>query len=700
MITTLDVETSFQIVEGKVDPLPFNPHNFLVSIGVNFVGAKPWHKYKDIYEDYFFFNHNHKEFDTQANHKAVQDILDRTKLLVGHNIKFDLVWLLESGFKYNGRLYDTMIGEYVLLRGLRKPLSLKEICKRRSISQKSDAVDQYMKDKISFENIPVDIIEEYGRQDVVSTRALFDAQMADFKKADNKGLLKSAKMMNEFLPVLSDMEMNGIHIDTNKLDAVEKEFQEEFGMIAQKIKSIIWEQMGDTPINPASTEQLSWLLYSRKVDDKKKWSQLFNIGIDKSTKKKKKRPIFSKSKFKDAVYNNTTTIMKTMATQCDKCNGDGKFQRFKVDGNMYKQLSKCMTCDGTGLIYSNLNKVAGFKQEPVGVSEVADGGFKTDRDTLKKISMRSEGDLKEFVDLIIRYNAIDTYLNTFVNGMRDHVHADSILHPKFMQCVTATGRLSSRDPNFQNQPRGNTFPIRKVITSRFDGGKIMEIDFSQLEFRTAVFLAQDKQGMKDIEDGVDVHQFTADTIGVSRQDAKAHTFKPLYGGMSGTEDQKRYYKAFLDKYKDIAKWHEDLQSNAIQYKKIKTPSGREYAFPYAQRQAWGGSSYSTQIKNYPVQGFATADVVPIACINAYNLMKENDVKSLLINTVHDSIVADIYPGEEDKMADILDLATLNVIDSLKSYYDIDFNVPLDTETKIGYDWLDMNVIIQQKGIAL
>ena len=52
------------------------------------------------------------------------------------------------------------------------------------------------------------------------------------------------------------------------------------------------------------------------------------------------------------------------------------------------------------------------------------------------------------------------------------------------------------------------------------------------------------------------------------------------------------------------------------------------------------------------------------------------------------------------MADILDLATLNVIDSLKSYYDIDFNVPLDTETKIGYDWLDMNVIIQQKGIAL
>jgi len=686
MITVLDVETSFQIVDGKVDPLPFNPHNFLVSIGVN--------------DDYYFFNHNDKEFDTQTNHKAVQDILNKTKLLVGHNIKFDLVWLLESGFKYDGRLYDTMIGEYVLLRGLRKPLSLKEICKRRSISQKSDAVDQYMKDKISFENIPIDIIDEYGRQDVISTRALFNSQMADFKKADNKGLLKSVKMMNEFLPVLGNMEMNGIHIDVPGLDLVEQEFKEEFGTIAQKIKTIIWEQMGDTPINPSSGEQLSWLIYSRKVTDKKKWAQMFNIGIDKVTKKKKKRPIFSKSKFKDAVNFNTTIIKKTMATQCEKCSGDGTIQRVKVNGDRYKNLSKCDACEGTGLIYTELNRTAGFGQTPVGVSEVADGGFKTDRDTLKKLAARSTGELREFIDLIIRYNAIDTYLNTFVNGMRDHVNEDSILHPKFMQCVTATARLSSRDPNFQNQPRGNTFPIRKVITSRFEGGKIMEIDFSQLEFRTAVFLAQDKQGMKDIEDGVDVHQFTADTIGVSRQDAKAHTFKPLYGGMSGTEDEKRYYKAFLDKYKDIAKWHETLQSSAIEFKKIKTPSGREYAFPYAQRQAWGGSSYSTQIKNYPVQGFATADIVPIACINAYNLMREHKVKSLLVNTVHDSIVADIFPGEEDIMADILDSATLDVIDSLKSYYDLDFNVPLDTETKVGYNWLEMQEKSQPKGIPL
>jgi len=682
MISVLDVETSFQIVDGKVDPLPFNPNNCLVSIGVN--------------DEYYFFNHNHESFDIQSNHKAVQDILDKTTLLVGHNIKFDLVWLLESGFKYTGRLYDTMIGEYILLRGLRKPLSLKDICKRRSISQKSDAVDDYMKRKISFEDIPVSIIEEYGRQDVVSTRALFNAQIVDFKKEGNKPLLKSAKMMNEFLPVLADMEINGINIDLNALNAVEQEFKEEFGRLAQEIKKIIREKMGDTPINPASTEQLSWLIYSRKVIDKKKWAETFNIGIDKFTKRKKRRPTLSKSKFRDLVALNTKTIKQTSAAQCSHCEGKGLIRRFKVNGEPFKNLTKCPQCNGEGVIYLQLNRTAGFNQMPVGVSEVAEGGFKTDRDTLKKLSMRAQGDMKEFVDLIIRYNAIDTYLNTFVNGIRDHVNEDSVLHPKFMQCVTATARLSSRDPNFQNQPRGNTFPIRKVISSRFKGGKIMEIDFSQLEFRTAVFLAQDKQGMKDIDDGVDVHQFTADTIGVSRQDAKAHTFKPLYGGMSGSDSEKRYYKAFLEKYKDIAKWHETLQSTAIEFKKVKLPSGREYSFPYAQRQAWGGSSYSTQIKNYPVQGFATADIVPIACINAYKMMRDKGVKSLLINTVHDSIVVDAHPDEVELMTDLLDKATRNVIDSLYDFYKVEFNVPLDTELKIGDNWLEMNEVSLKK----
>ena len=145
MITIVDVETTFQVNTKRPDPSPFDSNNQLVSVGIN--------------DEYFCFFHNeYKDYNVKNNQKAVQDILDKTTLLVGHNLKFDLSWLLECGFKYNGRVYDTMIGEYVLGRGFRKPLSLKEICKRRKVSLKSDVIDNYMDNKVSIQYIPWRII--------------------------------------------------------------------------------------------------------------------------------------------------------------------------------------------------------------------------------------------------------------------------------------------------------------------------------------------------------------------------------------------------------------------------------------------------------------------------------------------------------------------------------------------------------------
>jgi len=677
MITTVDVETSYQKTEtGGYDPSPFHPDNILVSVGIN--------------DEYYFTNHSER-IDKGCYHK-IQSILDKTTLLVGHNIKFDLMWLLESGFKYTGRVYDTMLGEYILNRGIRKSLTLEMSCRRRKIGSKDSRIKDYMDRGMSFEDIPADIVEEYGKIDVQITRRLFDSQMQDLRLPKNKDLLMTLKMMNEFLIVLCDMEINGININVEDLSNVEKEYRAEFAYLKQKIDKIVYKQMGDTKINLSSPEQLSWLIYSMKPKDKKEWAKIFNVGIDKSTGKNKRRPQFSRTQFRTLVSDNTDAIYRTVAEQCIICHGKGVIKRIKKDGSPYKNYTKCSDCNGDGYIYTPMAKLAGFRQRPRSVYDIAESGFRTDKITLNKISAEAEGEFKEFIDAIVRHNAVSTYLDTFVDGLKNFTNENGFLHPKFMQAVTATGRLSSRDPNFQNQPRGKTFPIRKVVTSRFDKGSILEIDFAQLEFRTAVYLSQDKQGMEDIKNNIDVHQYTADIIGVSRQDAKAHTFKPLYGGVTGTEDEKRYYSKFLEKYKDIKTWHDKLQSEAIRFKRIKLPTGREYAFPYAERTPWGGSTYGTQIKNYPVQGFATADIVPLACINIYNLMKKNKVKSLLINTVHDSIVADVYPGEEDVMSKIFKQGTADVIPALKQYYNIDFNVPLDTEIKIGYDWLNMKEV--------
>ena len=677
MITVFDIETSFQMIDGKPDPSPKHPENFIVSIGIN--------------DEYFFFNHKEYPHYKPIVNEKIQDILDKTTLLVGHNIKFDLLWLWEVGFKYNGRIYDTMIGEYVLGRGTRQSLRLKDCCLRRGVSQKSDATEQYVKDGVSFEKIPMKIVEEYGRQDVIATKALFQSQMNDFKLPRNKVLLKTVKMMCKFCVVLTTMEDNGIRIDLSKLDEVEKEFQLEYDKLRMEIDTTIHEKMGDTKINPASPEQLSMLIYGTKVVDKKSWVQNFNIGIDKYTKKPKKRPRMSKLEFKKMLMMHLMPVFKTKASQCNECKGKGYIQKLKVNGNKYKNMSRCPSCKTEGVTYANTDERAGFKARAQFVSDASEGGFKTDRLTLLRVSNQSE-DLKSFVNKITRYNALETYLSTFVEGIKKHTKQNGFLYPNFMQCITRTGRLSSRDPNFQNQPRSGTFPIRKVITSRFENGKIAEIDFAQLEFRTAVFLAQDEQGIEDIENGVDVHQYTADIIGVSRQQAKGHTFKPLYGGMSGTDDEKRYYNAFKEKYKDIALWHEKLQDEALKYKMITLPTGRQYGFPSVERMPWGGTSFSTQIKNYPVQGFATGDIVPLACINIQELIEKHNLKSMLINTVHDSVVADIHPDEESIMVNVMRKGASKVIDSLKDTYGIDFNIPLDTEIKIGYNWLDLKTV--------
>ena len=676
-ITVVDVETSFVTGEnGKTDPSPFNSRNKLVSVGIN--------------NEYLFFNHDERQ-DNGAFIK-VQNILDKTTLLIGHNLKFDLAWLYEVGFKYSGKVYDTMIGEYVLQRGVRKALSLKECCNRRKLSSKSDATQDFINQGISFEMMPSKIVEEYGRQAITVTRELYHSQVDDFKQAKNRNLVPTVKMMNSFLQVLTKMEMNGIQIDLDALHDVETKFKIEYDELREKIDTIIWERMGDTRINPASPEQLSWLIYGVKVIDKKKWAEAFNIGIDPQTKKQKKKPKLSRTQFTRMVAQMTQPIYKTRSHQCIHCSGQGRIQKIKVNGEPYKNLSPCHHCSGTGIIYEETKARAGFTLNPSFVSDVSEGGFKTDRVTLGKLTNTDDAELNEFIECITRYNALETYLNTFVEGIKSHCNKDGSLHPKFMQCVTATGRLSSRDPNFQNQPRGKTFPIRRVVTSRWEGGKILEMDFAQLEFRTAVFLSQDRQGMADIQNKVDIHQFTADVIGVSRQEAKGHTFKPLYGGMSGTESEKKYYKEFLVKYKDIAKWHDQLESDAINYKVVSLPSGREYAFPFARRMPWGSSSNSTQVKNYPVQGFATADIVPLTCIAVDNLMVQNKVKSLLINTIHDSVLIDVHPNEEDMIIDIVKKGARNVVPMMKEHYDIDFNVPLDTDVKVGYNWLEMREV--------
>lgn len=505
-------------------------------------------------------------------------------------------------------------------------------------------------------------------------------------------LLLSLEMTN----VLAHIEQNGIKINKNTLTEIRNEYEQELFTLERRLNILAANSMGDTPVNLDSPDDRSMILYSCKVRDKRKWADIFNLGHEMrgATKKPKMRRRMSRAEFNRHVLNETDVMYKTVGSQCSDCSGKGRFNPLKKDGTIGKAVRICKTCDGKGVKYTRTPEIAGFKILPRDTFDTASGGFKTDKETLEDLSLTLRGDAREFAQSYIRYSALRTYLRSFVDGMENNMDGNGFIHTEFMQCVTATGRLSSRNPNFQNMPRGTTFAIRRAIESRFDGGSILEGDYAQLEFRVAGFLAQDDAIRTDVEIGTDVHTYTASVIGCTRQEAKAHTFKPLYGGVSGTDDQQRYYRAFKDKYKGVTEWHKVLQKDAVTKKEITLPSGRIYAFPDAKWTEWGTATNRTAICNYPVQGFATADLLPMALVKLHQDMIDKSMKSLICNTVHDSIVIDVYPGEEQMCIETMAAAMLCLPQETERRYDISYDMPVGIELKMGTNWLDLEPVYE------
>ena len=514
------------------------------------------------------------------------------------------------------------------------------------------------------------------------------------------GIAPTIKMSMELTKVLADIEMNGLHINTDTLSAIKVKFKKELVDLEKYLNEKVKNFMGDTPINLDSPEDRSVLFYSMKLTDKKMWATRFNIGYELrgNTRTPKRRTNFETiQNFYVEINSMARPVFKTHGTICHNCQGTGKYTYMKKDGTPSSVKRKCKTCDTKGLLFTNKDERAGLGLKPRNVIDCSAMGFKTDKNILESYLSTADDTIHEFLVRYVRYSAIRTYLRTFVDGMEKAVSKDGMVHPQFMQCVTSTGRLSSRNPNFQNMPRGATFPVRECITSRFEGGKILEGDYAQLEFRVAGFLADDRQVYADVKNEVDVHSYTARILGVSRQKAKSDTFKPLYGGTLGTPKQMRYYRAFKNKYTGITRWHRQLQDEAFMSNKIKLPSGRQYFFPNVERLRSGSVTNSTAIKNYPVQGFATADLLPIALINLKKLLTERNLKTIICNTVHDSIVLDVYPDEEQQAITTLKEAMMSLSSECEKRYGFKYTMPIGIELKLGDDWLNMKEVYKSNG---
>jgi DNA polymerase I-like protein with 3'-5' exonuclease and polymerase domains len=680
MILTLDVENTVTKRNGKMHLDPFEPDNTLVMVGM-----------LDDNDNETIVTFDHAEHQpTTDGRRIVQDALDSTRLLVAHNAPHDLVWLWESGFTYDGDIFDTMLGEYVLQRGQKEALSLEACAERYELdTKKQDTLKEYFKQGLSTRDIPHDELSEYLSHDLHATQQLFNRLQTKYEECSS--LEPTITLTNQLAIHLARIYQRGFQVDMDALMKVRDEFEQERNVLSIALEEQVADLMGDRPINLNSPEQKSWVIYSRRPHDKKVWADLFDERM-------------SDTEYRSTVRLHSDRLYKQKAHQCKECYGTGQVRKVKKDGTPFARTNRCTACNAAGFVYTDTTTLAGLKFSPPTAKWVSSNGFGTDKGNLLYLEgiARSKG-MKEaelFLQNLRRLSAVETYLSSFVEGISTHVKNDGRLHVRLLQHRTGTGRLSGADPNMQNMPRGGTFPVKRVFTSRWEGGQIMEADMAQLEFRVAAFLAQDATAIEEVSTGFDVHAYTAQVISdagqpMSRQEAKAHTFAPLYGasGFGRSQAEATYYQQFTTKYSGIAKWHEALAKEALNTGKITTPSGREFAFPDVVRRRFGGVTFFTQIKNYPVQSFATADIVPISLIYIDRLLTANRLHSCVVNSVHDSVVIDVHPDEKDKVLKVISTANDKLIAIVNRKWNIDFNVPLLLEAKIGPNWLDVKDVI-------
>jgi DNA polymerase I-like protein with 3'-5' exonuclease and polymerase domains len=720
-VLILDIETTVQWVEdldeetGKVttviDNSPFNPANRIVSVHWRRLeipdGASD---YDSIYERLGSAEHSiyyHKEQTICDPRQDLQDALDWADIFVAHNAKYDYMYLQEAGFILPDKVYCTMIGEYILARGVEMPFSLEETAKRRNLGQeKLDITKEYFKQHIGYESIPLVTVIEYGNADTLACAQIFIKQYCEYKDEKNLTLNNIVELMNEMLLFIVHIERNGIKIDRQELAKIESEFRLEHAQLEKDLNKLAASVMEDEPFSLTSPLDISKIVYSREVVDSERHKSVFNLGTD-FYGKKKYPPYMTDTQFRSAVRLTTKVIKKKSAAHCIKCNGYGKIRKIKKDGSDYKKESVCSVCSGRGFTLHETSNVAGFKLVPERPSDASMHGFSVSKLEMPRLIAQAQqkGNLAavEFLTKKKRLNAINTYLNSFVEGIQRWTREDGLLHAGFNQAIAKTGRLSSSKPNFQNQPKEKKFPIRRCVISRFENGVITECDFSGLEFVVAGELSRDPQIIEDILTGKDIHRQTAsivkqkpkeDVTKDERNELKPYTFAPLYGGQGANEPAhiQKYFHEFFNIYVRHGKWQREQMEAVIKNGFIRTPSGREYRFPGTRRLKGGRTTNSTAIVNYPVQGFATGDIVPLACIRAYREFMRLKLRSRLILTVHDSIVVDTHPDEKKEVVEILKWATTGCPEEIKEKWKYEMVLPLKSEVSQGNNWMNMETM--------
>ncbi len=323
-------------------------------------------------------------------------------------------------------------------------------------------------------------------------------------------------------------------------------------------------------------------------------------------------------------------------------------------------------------------------------------GYSTDSEVLNELSQQHELPRR-----VLDYRQLVKLRGTYVSGLLDEISPDTgRVHTTFHQCVTATGRLSSSDPNLQNIPireeRGRQ--LRRAFTAP-EGWVLLAADYSQIELRILAHLAGDEKLQEAFREGRDIHVQTASEVfnvppgevtEEMRERAKAVNFGIIYGisgyGLSrnlGIDQQQsqEYIDRYLDRMPGVSRYLEQVVEEAKEAGHVRTLFGRIRYLPDLHHRVWHRRQFAERAAlNTTIQGTA-ADIIKKAMVKVQKVAASRDIRCHLLLQVHDELIWEVVEEDLSRLAD----SAREVMEDVVS-----LDVPLRVDLKAGTDWYNMS----------
>ena len=516
---------------------------------------------------------------------------DETILKIGQNIKYDYEVLMNYGVRIQGKMFDTMLAHYILQPELHHNMDyMAETLLNYQTIHIEELIGPKGKGQKSMRDLPPAEICAYACEDADITLKLKNILEPQLKTTGAEDLFWDIEM--PLVPVLADMEMNGVRIDTDSLQETSKIFTERMNRYEEEI----YQEAGEK----------------------------FNISSPKQV-------------------------------------GDILFDKMKI----VEKAKKTKT-----------------------------GQYVTSEEVLQQLKSKAP-----IVEKILNYRGMKKLLSTYIDALPKLINPRTgHIHTSFNQALTATGRLSSSDPNLQNIPirTEDGKEIRRCFIPE-EGCKFFSADYSQIELRIMAHLSEDENMMEAFRSGFDIHRATAAKIwhedinevsDSQRKKAKQANFGIIYGITTYGLAQRmeipngEAQQLIADYFKTFPKVKEymELSKEAAREKGYaETIFGRRRYLPDINSQNGTVRGFAERNAiNAPIQG-SEADIIKVAMIRIHRRFQQDGIRSKMILQVHDELNFSVYPEEQEQVERI-------VLEEMQNAYKL--RVPLVADAGWGNNWLE------------